>query len=119
MTRLEDLVAAIAALTRADLELWIGEALVSPQREGGAVVFSDMDCARVRLMCTLRYELEIDHDALAVVMSLTDQLYDTRRKLRALSAAVARQDAAVRDAILAALPPVEDAAQEAAEGAAP
>lgn len=110
MTRLEDLVQAIGALTRADLERWIAAALVSPQREGEAVLFSDMDCARVRLLCTLSYDLEIDDEALALVMSLTDQLYDARRKLRALSAAVARQDAAVRDAILSALPPVEDAA---------
>lgn len=110
MTRLEDLVAAIAALQRADLEVWISEALVSPQRDGAAVLFTEMDCARVRLLCTLRYDLEIDPDALTVVMSLADQLYDARSKLRALSAAVARQDAAVRDAILATLPPVEDAA---------
>ncbi|PKQ03672.1 MAG: hypothetical protein CVT71_02955 [Alphaproteobacteria bacterium HGW-Alphaproteobacteria-10] len=109
MTRIDDLVAAIAALDRADLELWVGEALVTPRREGETLVFSEMDCARVRLLCTLRYDLEIDHDAMAVVVSLMDQLYDARRKLMALSAAVARQDAPVRDAILAALPPVEDA----------
>lgn len=109
MTRIEDLVAAIAALRRADLELWISEALVTPQMQDDAVLFSEMECARVRLLCTLRYDLELADDALAVVAPLLDQLYDTRRKLRALSAAVAQQDAAVREAILAALAKPQDA----------
>ena len=44
-----------------------------------------MECARVRLICTLRYELEIDPDTLLVVLSLVDQLYDTRQRLLSLA----------------------------------
>jgi len=103
MTRVDDLVERIAALQRGDLEAWIGEGLVSPQQEAGALLFSDMECARIRLICTLHYELEIDGETLPVVLSLIDQLYDTRQRLLSLTAAVAAQDKAVQAAILAAI----------------
>jgi chaperone modulatory protein CbpM len=77
MMRVDDLVAAIAALQRSDLEAWIREELIVPRQEAGAPLFSDMEYARVRLISTLHYELEIDADTLPVVLSLIDQLYDT------------------------------------------
>jgi chaperone modulatory protein CbpM len=101
--RIDDLVEQIAALQRSDLEAWISEGLVSPQLEAGALLLSDMECARLRLICTLRYELEIDAETLPVVLSLVDQLYDTRQRLLSLTAAVAAQDKAVQAAILAAI----------------
>jgi chaperone modulatory protein CbpM len=103
MMRIDDLVERIAALQRNDLEAWIGEGLVSPQQEAGALLFSDMECARIRLICTLRYELEIDAETLPVILSLVDQLYDNRQRLLSLTAAIATQDKAVQAAILAAL----------------
>jgi len=105
MMPVDDLVAAIAALRRDDLEVWIREALVAPQQEDGAPVFSEMECARVRLICILHYDLEIDAAALPVVLSLVDQLYDTRQRLLSLTAAVVAQDEAVQAAIIAALQP--------------
>ena len=74
MMRIDGLVEQMAALQRSDLEVWISEELVSPQQEAGAPLFSDMECARIRLICTLRYELEIDAETLPVVLSLIDQL---------------------------------------------
>jgi len=64
MMRVDDLVEAISALQRSDLEAWIREELVAPQQEAGTLLFTDMECARVRLICTLHYELEIDVDTL-------------------------------------------------------
>ena len=60
MTRIEDLLAAIAGLQRRDLESWIDEALVQPHTDSGVAVFSESDCARVRLICTLHYELDVE-----------------------------------------------------------
>ena len=57
----------------------------------------------MRLICTLHYEHEIDADALAVVLSLVDQLYDARQRLLSLTAAVATQDKDVQTAIISAL----------------
>jgi chaperone modulatory protein CbpM len=48
MTSVDDLVAAIAALKRSDLEAWIREELVAPRQEAGTPLFNDMECARVR-----------------------------------------------------------------------
>jgi chaperone modulatory protein CbpM len=62
-----------------------------------------MDCARVRLICTLHYELEIDLSTLQVVLSLVDQLYDTRQRLLSLAAAVAAQEKNVQESIIAAM----------------
>lgn len=105
MMRVDDLVETISALQRSDLEAWIREELVTPRREAGTLLFPDIECARVRLICTLHYELEIDVDTLPVVLSLVDQLYDTRQRLLSLTAAVAAQDQAVQAAIIAAMKP--------------
>ena len=105
MMRVDDLVEAISALQRSDLEAWIREDLVVPRQEAGTLLFTDMECARVRLICTLHYELEIDPETLPVVLSLVDQLYDTRQRLLSLAAAVAAQGQAVQAAVIAAMEP--------------
>jgi chaperone modulatory protein CbpM len=105
MMRIDELVETVSALQRSDLEAWIREELVAPQEEAGTLVFPDVECARVRLICTLHYELEIDVDTLPVVLSLVDQLYDTRQRLLTLSAAVAAQDKKVQAAIIASMKP--------------
>ena len=103
MISIDDLVAAISSLQRSDIEAWIREQLVVPQHEAGTLFFTDMESARVRLICMLHYELEIDVDTLPVVLSLIDQLYDTRQRLLSLTAAVAVQDKNVQAAIIAAM----------------
>jgi len=103
MMRVDELVEAISALQRSDLEAWIREEIVVPRQDAGTLLFGDMECARVRLICTLRYELEIDTETLSVVLSLLDQLYDTRQRLLSLTAAVAAQDKDIQAAIIAAM----------------
>jgi chaperone modulatory protein CbpM len=105
MMAIDDLVAAISALQRSDLEGWIREELVAPRRDAGTLLFSDMECARVRLICSLHYDLEIDAGTLPVVLSLIDQLYGTRQRLMSLTAAVAAQDKTIQAAIIAAMSP--------------
>lgn len=103
MISIEDLVTAISALQRGDLETWIREELVLPKQEAGALFFTDMECARVRLICTLHYEIDIEADTLPVVMSLVDQLYNTRQRFQSLTAAVAAQNKNVQAAIIATM----------------
>ena len=102
MMAIDDLLTTIPSLQRGDLESWIRDELIAPQQDAG-LSFSDMECARIRLICTLTYELEIDSGALPVVLSLLDQLYDTRRRLMSLTRAVAIQDETIQAAILAAM----------------
>ncbi|MEJ1995893.1 MAG: chaperone modulator CbpM [Limibacillus sp.] len=103
MKRVEDLLEQITALQRSDLETWIREEMITPQDENSTVLFSESECARIRLVCTLHYDLEIDLEALPTVLSLVDELYETRQQLLSLTAAVAAQDKAIQSAILAAL----------------
>jgi len=103
MIGIDELVAAITALQRSDLEIWIQEELVAPQEDAGALFFPDMECARVRLISTLHYDLEIAADTLPVVLSLVDQLYDTRQRLLSLAAAIAAQDKRVQAEIMVAI----------------
>lgn len=103
MMRVDELLSAIAVLQRSDLEVWIREELVAPQQEAESLIFSEMECARVRLICTLHYELEIETGTLPVVLSLIDQLYETRRRLKSLTAGVAAQEKAIQAAIIAAM----------------
>ena len=49
MMRVDELVATIPSLQRSDLEAWIRDALVAPEAE--TLLFSEMECARVRLIC--------------------------------------------------------------------
>ncbi|UGY11840.1 chaperone modulator CbpM [Bradyrhizobium septentrionale] len=107
MMAIDDLLATISTLQRSDLERWIGEELVSPQQDAGSLLFSDRECARIRLICTLTYELEIDSGTLPVVLSLVDQLYDTRQRLLSLTRAVTVQDKTIQAAIIAAMAPGE------------
>jgi chaperone modulatory protein CbpM len=104
MIAIDDLLATIPSLQRSDLEGWIRDELVIAERHAG-LSFSDMECARIRLICTLTYELEIDSGALPVVLSLLDQLYDTRRRLLSLTRAVTLQDKTIQAAIVEAMSP--------------
>ncbi len=100
MMRMAELIDSIGSLRREDLELWIGEAMIQPFEQEGEPIFGAVECARVQLICTLHYDMEIEAETLPIVLDLVDQLYETRKRLNALSSAVLTQDQEVRKAIL-------------------
>jgi chaperone modulatory protein CbpM len=106
-----ELVGMVGRLESATLRRWIEFGWIWPQHEGDALRFDDADVARVRLICELHYELAIEEDSLAVVLSLMDQVYRLRRSLRRLNAAIDAQPDAVRAGIhaLIAAEPAGDA----------
>jgi chaperone modulatory protein CbpM len=71
-----------------DLQRWIGSAWVRPDSADGQFVFRDFDVERIRLILELRDEMQVNEDALPVVLSLLDQLYAMRRRMRRLRAAM-------------------------------
>ena len=103
MTRADELIDGAAALDMDALLRWVAADLVSPARRGDDLVFSERDCARVRLICALRYDMEVEEPTLPVVLSLVDQLYETRARMARLTAAIHRQHETVRTAIAAAV----------------
>lgn len=89
MISIEILIAQNRGLDRQDLERWILNEWVRPERQSGGFVFQEIDVARVKFIKELREDLDIDEEALPVILSLVDQLYEMRRRLHALGDAIA------------------------------
>ena len=94
MISIETLCIRVVGLRREDLERWIGQSWVRPDGQPGDYLFHDIDVARVRLIVELREQMQVNEEALPVVLSLLDQLYEARRRMRR-----------VRDALERAAPP--------------
>jgi len=90
MISIDILVTQLSGLRRQDLERWISNEWVRPEGRDGNYVFQEIDVARVRLIQELRDEMQVNEEALPVVLSLLDQLYDQRRRVRELSDALGR-----------------------------
>ena len=84
MITLDILCARFTRLRLEDLKGWIAEGHVRPEREAGVLVFTEIDVERVRLILELREGMAVNEEALPVVLSLLDQLYGLRRRLRAM-----------------------------------
>jgi chaperone modulatory protein CbpM len=101
MMRLEAVLAHFPELEPIELSAWIERSWVRPDPDGqGGWIFREIDVARVRLIYELRIDLAIADDALPLVVSLLDQLYETRHQLRQMVTALGSQPAPVRDAVL-------------------
>ncbi len=88
MITIEALELTITGLRRQDVEVLIAQEVVRPAGQPGAWLFRDIDVARLRLIHELRRDLALHEEALPVVLHLLDQLYDTRRRLLRLRAAL-------------------------------
>lgn len=90
MISIEVVLKRVSGLRRPDLDRWIVHRLVLPDSSGGHYVFEEIDVARVRLILDLRDDLQVNEEALPIVLSLLDQLYDMRRRMRDLGDVIAR-----------------------------
>jgi chaperone modulatory protein CbpM len=88
MISIEVLVTQLSGLRRQDLDRWIGNEWVRPDGRAGDYAFREIDVARVRLIQELRDEMQVNEEALPIVLSLLDQLYDLRRRMHELSDAL-------------------------------
>ncbi|MGI9493979.1 MAG: hypothetical protein ACR2QF_16420, partial [Geminicoccaceae bacterium] len=64
------------------------------------LLFSDVDEARIRMICDLRHDLMVEEDTIPLVLSLLDQMYALRHQMNALTSAIQQQPGDVREAIL-------------------
>ena len=78
------------------LHVWIERGWVTPQRRQGGYRFREIDIARVGLIQEFSTELELDQDALDVILPLLDQIHGLRHQLRRLADAVSTQPEDVR-----------------------
>ncbi len=88
MINVETLFVEIGGLQRPDLERWIANEWVRPDGGPDNYSFREIDVARIRLILDLREQLEIAEPAMPTILQLIDQLYDLRRRMRSLNAAL-------------------------------
>lgn len=88
MTGIADLPRRVRGIDTATIEVWIAQGWVRPTRQGGGVVFEEIDVARIQLIVELRDELGVGDSAIPVVLSLLDQLHATRTEMRRLCEAL-------------------------------
>jgi len=93
----------VSGVTRIRLQTWVSRGWVLPAITTEGTSYTEIDIARCDLIRELRDDLEIDHDAVEIVLSLLDQVYGLRRELRAVMGAVKVQPDEVRVRILDAL----------------
>ncbi|MFP3942530.1 MAG: chaperone modulator CbpM [Alphaproteobacteria bacterium] len=92
-------VRTLGTVSRSELRVWVREGWIAPASGDGGPLFDETDVARIRLVCQLRDDLELNEESVSVVLSLMDQLYGLRRELKALAQAVDRQPEDVRGRI--------------------
>ena len=109
MIAFEELVGRFEGLDRRELVHWVENRWVLPERQQDTWIFHEVDVARVELILEIRKEFGVDDDALALVLSLLDQVYDLRRQLGRLCDALAAQPSDILAAIRRALPPPTEA----------
>ncbi len=95
-----EIVARFTGLEVHVLERWIAEGWLKPEDSGEGYLFDEADVARTQLLCDLSFDMELQDEELALVLSLIDRLNGTRSMLHALTAAVQSQPAPVRNTIL-------------------
>jgi chaperone modulatory protein CbpM len=103
MIAFEELVCRFEGLDRHELVHWVENRWVLPERQQDTWIFHEVDVARVELILEIRKEFGIEDDALALVLSLLDQVYDLRRQLGRLCDALAAQPSDTREAVKRAL----------------
>ena len=103
MMRVEAIIAHCPDLELVELAGWIEQGWVRPETDGTGWAFESIDVARVRLIYDLERNLGLPEDAVPLILSLVDQVYDLRATLKAVSGALDTQPPAVRAAVLAAM----------------
>jgi chaperone modulatory protein CbpM len=104
MKTLSEVVMVVGRVDRVELHGWIERGWVVPERapldESAEPAFSELDVARVQLICDLRHDLAVEEETMPLVLSLLDQLYAMRRQMNALRGALQQQPDDVRQSLL-------------------
>lgn len=100
-------ITAVAALF-ADLPVieltgWVERGWVLPESAESGWVFQEIDVARVRLIYDLRRDMDVAEETIPLVLSLLDQVYELRGRLRTVLRSVEAQPVEVKQAILQSL----------------
>ena len=95
-------------IDRTVLEDFIARGWVCPLRDQTDYVFEDVDISRIRLACELHIDLKFDFEAVDIILSLVDQLYESRSRFDSLVKALENQPEGVRNAVLKSFKEIYD-----------
>jgi chaperone modulatory protein CbpM len=95
--------ALFPGLSQVELIEWVERGWVIPDTAETGFVFHEIDVARVRLIRDLRSDMDVGEDAISLVLSLLDQVYELRRKMKAVLHVLETQPSDVQVALLGAL----------------
>lgn len=98
--RIEAVIALLGDLPQPELLGWVERGWVRPDEDGNLWEFHEIDVARARLIRELRRDAAVSEEAMPVVLSLLDQVYDLRCALRRIADALDSQPPEVRSAVL-------------------
>ncbi|MGB8814611.1 MAG: chaperone modulator CbpM [Paracoccaceae bacterium] len=90
-------------LTETRLLEFVEAEVVVPMHSDSGPLFSDVDLARLELLCDLADDFALEGDALGVVMQLIDQLHSARHRLSLLAEAISAEPLEVRQRLGARL----------------
>lgn len=93
----------VSELGEEQLQRYIRAGVVVPVQSGHGPLFRDLDLARLQLVVDLAEGYHLDEEALAMVLSLVDQLHGLRGDMRAMLDAVAREPVETRVRLKAAI----------------
>ncbi len=105
MMELSGLARLFPEMDLVEITTWIERGWVQPEPHGEDWVFQAVDVARVRLIRDLRHSMALDEEAVPVVLSLMDQVYEMRGQLHRLLRALETQPAEVRASVLRGIEP--------------
>lgn len=99
----DEILGTFTGLRRETLHVWIERGWIAPTRGRSGYRFQEIDVARLRLILEFRTDLELEEEALDVILPLLDQVHGLRRELHRLADAVNAQPQDVRKRISAYL----------------
>ncbi|CAM3222665.1 chaperone modulatory protein CbpM [Paracoccus aminovorans] len=100
---LVEALARVEDLTPEQLHRYIRAGVVVPVQSEHGPLFRELDLARLSLVVDLAEGYHLDEEALALVLSLVDQLHGLRGDMRAMLDAVAREPVETRVRLKAAI----------------
>jgi len=102
MVNEQEVLLQVTSVSAAQLRIWVLEQWVRPVGGDAGLVFNEADIARVRLVSMLHNELEVDGEAIPVILSLIDQVHDLREQMRIILEAIDTQPPEIRSKLLEA-----------------
>jgi chaperone modulatory protein CbpM len=98
--RIAAVMTMLVDLDEEEITSWVARGWVRAEEGAEGWEFQEIDVARMRLIRDLRRGMGVEEEAMPVVLSLLDQVYDLRETLRGLLSALDAQPEAVKETVL-------------------